>query len=54
MMKFLESDANLGSYSKPYNIKPIINAKPIVTITTTKVQPKEPEDPEKGEHLFHS
>jgi hypothetical protein len=32
----------------------IIDTEPSVTITTTKFHPEEPEDPEEGEHLFHS
>jgi len=34
--------------------KKIIDREPNVTITTTKIQKNEPEDPEEGEHLFHS
>jgi hypothetical protein len=34
--------------------KQIIDAKPSVTISTTKVHPKEPKELEEGEHLFHS
>jgi hypothetical protein len=29
-------------------------SKPIATIMTTTIQPKEPEEPMEGEHLFHS
>jgi hypothetical protein len=31
-----------------------MNVEPIVTIATNKFQPKELEEPEEGEHLFHS
>ena len=34
--------------------KQIIDAEPNVTVTTTKIQKNEPEDPEEGEHIFHS
>jgi hypothetical protein len=52
-MKVLGSDANLEFDSKSENGKCIIDAEPNVTIATTKFQPKEPEDPEEGECLFH-
>jgi hypothetical protein len=32
----------------------IIDVEPSASDTTTKVQPDEPDDPEEGEHLFHS
>jgi hypothetical protein len=32
----------------------IINVEPNATITTTKIQPDESEEPEEGEFLFHS
>ena len=32
----------------------IIDTDPTATVTTTKIQPEEPTDPEEGEHLFHS
>jgi hypothetical protein len=32
----------------------IIETKPSATVTTTKLQPGEPDNPEKGECLFHS
>jgi hypothetical protein len=32
----------------------IIDAEPSATIATTKVHPSEPDEPEEGEHLFHS
>jgi hypothetical protein len=34
--------------------KKIIDAKPSVTITTTKVQLEEPDEPGEEKHLFHS
>jgi hypothetical protein len=32
----------------------IIDAKPTATIVTKTIQPEETEEPEEGEHLFHS
>jgi hypothetical protein len=32
----------------------IIDAKPTAIVVTTTIQPEEPEDPEEGEHIFHS
>jgi hypothetical protein len=32
----------------------IIDVEPSATIATTKIQPGEPDEPEEGEHLFHS
>ena len=34
--------------------KKIFDAKPSVTIATTKIQPEELEEPEEWEHLLHS
>ena len=34
--------------------KQIIDTQPSATVATTKIQPKDPEEPEEGEHLFHS
>jgi hypothetical protein len=35
-------------------MRQIINAKPTTIVATTTIQPKEPEDPEERECLFHS
>jgi hypothetical protein len=32
----------------------IIDTDPNAIVATTTIQPKEPTDPEEGEHLFHS
>jgi hypothetical protein len=53
-MKASESEANFDFESNPEGGKQIIDAKPSATVTTTKVRPSEPEEPEKGECLFHS
>jgi hypothetical protein len=34
--------------------KQIIDAEPSATVATTQIQPKDPKEPEEGEHLFHS
>jgi hypothetical protein len=44
----LEPDKENGKWKK------IIDAEPSSTIATAKIQKNDPEDPEKGEHLFHS
>jgi hypothetical protein len=31
-----------------------IDMEPSATVSTTKLQPSEPDEPEEGEHLFHS
>jgi hypothetical protein len=46
----LEPDSNL----EPNKVKQIIDVEPSVTITTTKVVPKELDEPKEREHLFHS
>jgi hypothetical protein len=40
--------------SEPERGRWIIDAEPSATVATTKLQPSEPDEPEKGEHLFHS
>jgi hypothetical protein len=50
--KELEPDSE--SDSKNAGKGHIIDTDPIVIVTTTTIQPKEPIDPEEGEHLFHS
>jgi hypothetical protein len=53
-VKASESDAGSDSESKPERGRQIIDAEPSATIATTKLQPGEPDEPEEGEHLFHS
>jgi hypothetical protein len=53
-LKASELEANFDSESNPKGGKKIINVEPISTIITTKFYPSEPEEPEEGEHLFHS
>jgi hypothetical protein len=57
-LKASESDACSDSESEPNKGndkgKQIIDAEPSATVATTKIQKIEPEDPEEGEHLFHS
>jgi hypothetical protein len=53
-MKAFESEDNSDSKSNPEGGKWIINVEPSATVTTTKVHPSEPEEPEEGKHLFHS
>jgi hypothetical protein len=52
--KDLGSDVDSESDSEPEKGIRIIDAKPSVTIDTTKVHPEEPKDPEEGECIFHS
>jgi hypothetical protein len=53
-LKASESEADSDSESNHEGGKQIINVEPSVTITTTKVQLSKLEEPEEGEHLFHS
>jgi hypothetical protein len=53
-MKASKSEENFESESNPEGGKHIIYAKPNSMVTTTKFQPGEPEEPEEGEHIFHS
>ena len=46
----LESDSD----SKMEKGKHIIDAKPSAIVSTTKIQPKDLEEPKEGEHIFHS
>jgi hypothetical protein len=52
--KASESEFNSDFKSNPEGGKRIIDVEPTATIATTKVQPSEQEEPEEGEHLFHS
>jgi hypothetical protein len=53
-VKASESDADSDSETEPERGRQIIDAEPSATIATTKLQPGEPDEPEEGEHLFHS
>jgi hypothetical protein len=53
-VKASESDVGSNSESEPERGRQIIDAEPSATISTTKLQPGEPDKPEEGEHLFHS
>jgi hypothetical protein len=53
-VKAYESDAGSDSESEPERGRQIIDMEPSATIATTKLQPGEPDEPEEGEHLFHS
>jgi hypothetical protein len=48
-LKEKESNPDSESDSKNNKRKQIIDAEPTATITTTTIQPEEPEDPEEGE-----
>jgi hypothetical protein len=47
-------DKDPNPNSKNTRRRQIIDAHPTTIVTTTKIQPKEPIDPEEGECLFHS
>jgi hypothetical protein len=51
-----DKEPNLDSKSDSENIgrRHIIDVDPTATVTTATIQPKEPTNPEEGEHLFHS
>jgi hypothetical protein len=53
-VKSYESDVGSESESELERGRWIIDAEPSATISTTKLQPGEPDEPEEGEHLFHS
>jgi hypothetical protein len=53
-VKAFESDADSDSEIEPERGRWIIDMEPSATISTTKLQPSEPDKPEEGEHLFHS
>jgi hypothetical protein len=53
-LKAYESEEYSDSESNPEGGKWIIDVEPSAIVTTTKVQPREPEEPEEGECLFHS
>jgi hypothetical protein len=53
-MKSYESDKGYDPDSELERGRHIIDAEPSATISTTKLQPGEPDEPEEGERLFHS
>jgi hypothetical protein len=53
-MKDSKSEIDYDFESNPEGGKKIIDFEPNSTVATTKVWPSEPEEPEEGEHLFHS
>jgi hypothetical protein len=53
-VKASDSDASLDSELELERGRQIIDAKPNATISTTKLQRGEPDDPKEGERLFHS
>jgi hypothetical protein len=53
-VKASESDASSDSEPEPKRGRWIIDVEPSATISTTKLQPGEPDEPEEGERLFHS
>jgi len=53
-VKAFELEVDYDSESNPKGGKHIIDVEPSATITTTRVQPSELEEPEEGEFLFHS
>ena len=52
-MKASESDADSNFETEPERGRRIIDAEPSATISTTKIHPGEPDEPEEGERLFH-
>jgi hypothetical protein len=53
-VKASELDTGSDSKSEPERGRQIINAEPSAIVATTKLHLGEPDDPEEGEHLFHS
>jgi hypothetical protein len=53
-VKSSESDAGSDFESEPERGRWIIDMEPSATVSTTKLQPGEPDEPEEGECLFHS
>jgi hypothetical protein len=53
-VKASKSDAGSDSELEPERGRQIIDAQPSATVSTTKLQPGEPDDPEEGECLFLS
>jgi hypothetical protein len=53
-VKAYESNAGSESKSELERGRQIIDTEPSATVVTTKLQPGEPDEPEEGEHFFHS
>jgi hypothetical protein len=53
-VKESKSDAGFEYESEPERGRQIIDVEPSAIVATTKLQPAEPDEPEQGEHLFHS
>ena len=53
-VKASESDVGSDFESELERGRRIIDVEPSATVSTTKLQPGEPNEPEEGEHLFHS
>jgi hypothetical protein len=53
-VKAFESKVGSDSELEPEKGRWIIDAEPSATISTTKIQLSELDEPEEGEHLFHS
>jgi hypothetical protein len=53
-VKASELDPGYDSDSEPERGRMIIDTEPDATISTTKLQPYEPDEPEEGKHLFNS
>jgi len=53
-VKASESDASFDSESEPEKGRQIIDVEPSAIISTTKIHPGEPDEPEEGKCLFHS
>ena len=53
-MKDFESDAGSDYESEPKRGRQIIDMEPNATVSTTKLQPSEPNEPEEGKCLFYS
>jgi hypothetical protein len=53
-VKASKSDVSYEFESKPTRGRRIIGIEPNATVSTTKIQHGEPDEPEEGECLFHS
>jgi hypothetical protein len=53
-VKSSESDVGSESQSEIEKGRQVIDTEPSATVSTTKIQPGEPDEPKEGEGLFHS
>jgi hypothetical protein len=53
-VKAFESDVGSDSESEPERGRWIIDAEPSATVSTTKLQPGQQDEPKEGKRLFHS